>query len=282
MLYLGFEKYTFNNGCSISKLYLYLRYDGVFRMSETPVLDAKTSLKKMTSIIVDISSLNSDYIPKLRMQPESILEELEKYEDEKNLLLKTIESNTEQIGSLKNKISQNQRDYVKCEEDNAELTKNRLEIESRITESQNELKKTQETIQIKKEELTNRDERLKELDNQFFALTKEVEKFEENLKTLETELNGTYRKKEKFVESYENRVAAMKILITKGYISSQLYQFIKALQVGSNLDIKNILMAIDMREEQARKIITKMLEEGAPIDYDQATGTITLKEEVDF
>jgi chromosome segregation ATPase len=251
-------------------------------MSETPVLDAKTSLKKMTSIIVDISSLNSDYIPKLRMQPESILEELEKYEDEKNLLLKTIESNTEQIGSLKNKISQNQRDYVKCEEDNAELTKNRLEIESRITESQNELKKTQETIQIKKEELTNRDERLKELDNQFFALTKEVEKFEENLKTLETELNGTYRKKEKFVESYENRVAAMKILITKGYISSQLYQFIKALQVGSNLDIKNILMAIDMREEQARKIITKMLEEGAPIDYDQATGTITLKEEVDF
>ena len=74
----------------------------------------------------------------------------------------------------------------------------------------------------------------------------------------------------------------MKILINKGYISSQLYQFIKALQVGSKLDIKNILMAIDMREEQARKIITKMLEESAPIDYDQATGTITLKEEVDF
>jgi chromosome segregation ATPase len=216
------------------------------------------------------------------MQPESILEELEKYEDEKNLLLKTIESNTEQTGSLKNKISQNQRDYVNFEEDNAELTKNRLEIESKISESQNELKKTQETIQIKKEELTNRDERLKELENQFFTLTKEVEKFEENLKTLETELNGTYRKKEKFVESYENRVAAMKILINKGYISSQLYQFIKALQVGSKLDIKNILMAIDMREEQARVIITKMLEESAPIDYDQVTGTVTLKEEVDF
>ena len=44
-------------------------------MSEVPILDAKTSLKKMTSIIVDISGLNSDYIPKLRMQPESILEE---------------------------------------------------------------------------------------------------------------------------------------------------------------------------------------------------------------
>ena len=122
-------------------------------MSETPLLDAKTSLKKMVSIIVDISGLNNNYIPKLRIQPEKILEELGKYEDEKNLLLKTIESNTEEINSLKNKISQNQRDYTKFEEDNIELTKNRQEIESKILESQNELNKTQETIQIKKEEI---------------------------------------------------------------------------------------------------------------------------------
>ncbi len=251
-------------------------------MSETPILDVKTSLKKMVSTIVDISGLNSDYIPKLRMQPEKILEELEKYEDGKNLLLKTIESNTEKIYSFKNKISQNQRDIVKFEEDNAELTKNRHEFVIKIQEGQDELKETRETIQLKKEELTNRDQRLKELENRFFTLTKEVEKFEENLKALEIELNGTFRKKEKFVESYENRVAAMKILINKKYINSLLYQFIKALQVGSKLDIKNILLAIDMREEQARKILTKMLEEDAPIEYDQVTGTITLKEEVDF
>ncbi len=251
-------------------------------MSETPLLDAKTSLKKMVSIIVDINSLNSDYIPKLRMQPEKVVEELEKYEDEKNLLLKTIESNTEEISTLKNRISQNQRDIIKFEEDNAELTKNRQDIEHKIQENQNDLKETQETIQLKKEELTNRDQRFKELENQFFTLTKEVEKFEENLKNLEAELNQTFVKKEKFVESYENRVAAMKILINKRYISSQLYQFIKALQVGSKLDIKNILLAIDMKEEQARKIITKMLEEGAPIEYDNVAGTITLEEEVDF
>ncbi len=251
-------------------------------MSETPLLDAKTSLKKIVSIIVDISGLNNTYIPKLRIEPEKVVEELEKYEDEKNLLIRTIESNTEKINSLKNKISQNQRDIVKFEEDNAELTKNRQKVESQIQDTQNELKETQETIQLKKEELTNRDERLKELENQFFTLTKEVEKFEENLKALEAELNGTFRKKEKFVDSYEKRVAAMKILINKRYINSQLYQFIKALQVGSNLDLQNILLAIDMREEQARKIITKMLEEGAPIEYDQAANTITLKEEVDF
>ena len=251
-------------------------------MSETPLLDVKTSLKKMASTIVDIAGLNSDYIPKLRSQPEKILEELEKYEDGKSLLLKTIESNTEKINSFKNKISQNQRDIVKFEEDNAELTKNRHEFVIKVQEGQDVLKETRETIQLKKEELTNRDQRLKEIENRFFTLTKEVEKFEEQLKALEIELNGTFRKKEKFVESYENRVAAMKILISKKYINSLLYQFIKALQVGSKLDIKNILVAIDMREEQARKILTKMLEENAPIEYDQVTGTITLKEEVDF
>ena len=251
-------------------------------MSETPLLDAKTSLKKMTSVIVDISGINSDFIPKLRTQPEKILESLEKYEDSKNLLVKTVESNNEKINTFKNNISQNQRDIVKFEEDIAELTRNRQELEAKIQESRNEFKEINETISSKREELKNRDLRLKELEDRLYTLDKEIEKFEDKLKALETELENTFIKKERFVQSYENRVAAMKILINKKYVNSLLYQFIKALQVGSSLDLKNILIAIDMREEQARKIITKMLEENAPIEYDQSSGTITLKEEVDF
>ena len=251
-------------------------------MSETPLLDAKTSLKKMASIIVDISGLNSDYIPKLRMQPESILEGLEKYEDGKTLLVKTVESNNEKINTLKNKISQSQRDIVKFEEDNAELVQNRQELGTKIQESRNEFKEINETVSIKREEFKNRELRSKDLEDRLFTLNKEVEKFEDKLKALEIELDGTFIKKEKFVESYEIRVAAMKVLIKRKYINSLLYQFIKALQLGSALDLKNILVAIDMREEHARKIITKMLEDDAPIEYNQSSGTITLKEEVDF
>ncbi len=251
-------------------------------MSEVPILDAKTSLKKMTSIIVDISGLNSDYIPKLRMQPESILEGLEKYEDEKNNLMKTIESNNEEINSFKNEISQNQRDIVKFEEDNAELTKKRQELLQKIQEKQNELNETQQIIKLKQEELISRDQRLRELEDRLFTLYKEIEKFEVELNALEAELENTFIKKEKFVQSYENRVAAMKILINKKYINSSLFQFIKALQLGSALDLKNILVAIDMREDQAKKIIVKMLEDNGPIEYNPTDGTITLKEEVDF
>ena len=251
-------------------------------MSETPLLDTKTSLKKMASVFVDISGINSDYIPKLRMQPEKILESTEKYEDGKNLLVKTVESNNEKINALKNKISQSQRDIVKFEEDNAELVRNRQEMDTKIQESRNNFKEISESINNKREELKNRELRLKELEDRLFTLNKEVEKFEEELKALEIELNGTFIKKEKFVNTYEIRVAAMKVLIQRKYITSLLYQFIKALQVGSSLDLKNILVAIDMREEQARKIITKMLEENAPIEYDPSSGTITLKEEVDF
>jgi len=210
-------------------------------MSET-LVDAKTSLKKIASIIVNLSGLNSDYIPKLRIQPENILEELEKYGDGKNVLINTLKSNYEEINTLKNKITQNQRDIGKFEEENAEFVRNRQELETKIQESRNKTNEVKETINT----------------------------------------NDTFIKKEKFVESYELRVAAMKALIKRKYINSLLYQFIKALQVGSSLDLKNILIAIDMKEEQARKIITKMLEENAPIEYDQSSGTITLKEEVDF
>jgi len=246
------------------------------------LIDSKTALKKMASIIVNLSGLNSDYIPKLRIQPEKILEELEKYGDGKNVLINTLKSNYEEINTLKNKMSQSQRDIVKFEEDNAEFVRNRQELETKIQESRNEFKEVKETINTKREELKNRELRLKELEDRLFTLNKEVEKFEEKLKNLEAELNETFIKKEKFVESYELRVAAMKALIKRKYINSLLYQFIKALQVGSSLDLRNILVAIDMKEEQARKIITKMLEDNAPIEYDKSSGTITLKEEVDF
>ncbi|MFX0057879.1 MAG: hypothetical protein ACFE85_00265 [Candidatus Hodarchaeota archaeon] len=251
-------------------------------MSELPLLDAKTALKKMSSIIVDISGLNSDYIPKLRTQPDYIVEAIEKYENEKNNLMKTFESNNEEINRFKNKISQNQRDIQRFEEDNSFLTKQRQGFLDKIQGKQKELEDTQTTIHLKKEELNSRTQRLKELEVRILDLSREIEKFEGELKALEKELENTFVKKEKYVQSYENRVAAMKILINKKYISSSLYQFFRALQVGSALDLKNILLAIDMREDYAKKLINKMIEDNAPIIYNEDSGTITLKEEVDF
>ena len=251
-------------------------------MSEVPLLEAKTALKKMSSVIVDISGLNSDFIPKLRTQPEYILEAIEKYENEKNNLMKTITLNSEKINNYKSKISQNQRDLQRFEEDNNFLNSQRQELLIKTQETQQKLEETKKAIQTKKEELNTRTTRLKELEIQILDITREIEKFEEELKTLEKELENTFIKKEKYVQSYENRVRAMKILINKKYFNSSIYQFFRALQVGSALDLRNILLAIDMREDQAKKIINKLLEEKAPIIYDQNSNTITLKEELDF
>jgi len=70
-------------------------------MSEVPLLDAKTSLKKIVSTVVNISSINSDIIPKLRAQPEHILSSIETFENAKGGLISTIESNNEKINGLK-------------------------------------------------------------------------------------------------------------------------------------------------------------------------------------
>ncbi|MEJ2295669.1 MAG: hypothetical protein P8Y23_13010, partial [Candidatus Lokiarchaeota archaeon] len=90
-------------------------------MSEVPLLDAKASLKKIVSLIVDISGLTSDYIPKLRTQPESILSTIEKLETEKIELLNKIDANNEEVNLLKTNISQSQRDIQKFDEHNQEL-----------------------------------------------------------------------------------------------------------------------------------------------------------------
>ncbi|MHA1107444.1 MAG: hypothetical protein ACTSPN_17275 [Promethearchaeota archaeon] len=230
-------------------------------MSEVPLLDAKTFLKKIVSVVVNLNGINSDNIPKLRAQPELVLEAINKYDTEKNNQIKQVELNSEEINSLKNRISQGQRDIQNFEEN-----------------IQNSTSKRQE----KKEDLHTRTLRLKELENSVLDLSHENEKFDSKLKELEKELESTFLKKERFIQSYENRVSGMKILINKKYINSSLYQFIRALQAGSALDLNNILVAIDMREAKAKNIIMKMLEDNGPIIYNEALGTIELKEEVDF
>ena len=106
-------------------------------MSEVPLLDAKTSLKKMISTIVDINGLNSDFIPKLRSQPEIILSSIEEYEKAKGALISTITTNNEDINSLKNQIMQNQRDIIKFTEDNKDLSNRRQELLDQIQNKHN-------------------------------------------------------------------------------------------------------------------------------------------------
>ena len=251
-------------------------------MSEISLLDAKTALKKVISTIVNINGINSDYIPKLKVQPEQIIDTIENYEKEKSQLIKQIEQNNEDINNFKNKISQFERDIVNLEGDNKSLSENKQDLLNQIEETRKDIENTNSSIRTKKDELENRTKRLKDLDINLLDLSREIKLFESKLKELEKELENTFLKKERQVQSYGNRVAAMKILINKKYINSSLLQFIKALQVGSSLDLKNILVAIDMREDKAKFYINKMLEENGPIIYEEDAGTIKLKEEVDF
>ena len=248
----------------------------------TPLLDAKTSLKKILSNVDYLESLNKDYIPKLKELPTNLLEAIQKLEDEKSGILKAIDNNSDEINSYKNKISENQSEVSKLEESNSDLTQQRQNLMDKIQTKQNQLKATKDTIRVKNEELSNRTKRLNELENKIIDLSRELNQFEDNLKQIEKDLENTFLKKERQVQNFGYSVQAMKILVNKKYINSSLYQFIRALQVGSALEVKNILLAIDMREDQAIKILSKMLEENGPIEFDSATGTVTLKQEVDF
>jgi chromosome segregation ATPase len=241
-------------------------------VSEVPLLDAKTSLNKIINIIDEISSNTDKSLQKLKASPHMILAAITLLEDQKNSLIKTIESNIEQISQFKNKIGQNEREVSNLESENEALNRQKQDFLTRIQEAQVDLAKTLEIIKLKKEELENRSNRLKELETRTLDLSRDLKKNQDQLKQLEKELESTFSKKDRYVQGYENRVAAMKVLINKRYISSSLYQFIRALQVGSALDLKNILVAIDMREDHAKKIINKILEENGPIEYNPSNG----------
>jgi len=247
-----------------------------------PILDTKTSIKKLLSNVDYLDSLNKDYIPKLKEFPENLLEVIQKLEDEKSKLLKLIDKNSDQITAYKTNTSENQITISKLEENNNELNQQCQVLMEKIQNKQKELIKTQDSIRMNNEQLISRTKRLSELENKIIDSTREVDQFEEKLKQIEKDLEATFLKKERQVQNFGYRVQAMKILIKKKYISSLLYQFIKALQVGSALELKNILLAIDMREDQARKILKKMIAENGPVEFDPNQGTVKLNQEVDF
>jgi len=246
------------------------------------ITDAKTSIKKISLLIDEINELNKDAISKLKIQPNNVLDSIERLEQEMNTNIKTIESHTNEINTIKNQISQRQRDIFKLEEEVSELTKQREELITRIKEAENDLKKTQDSINLKNQEIENRDRRLKELEEIFQSIREELEPFNEKLKTIEKELKTNFLKKLRFVESFENRMAALKLLINKKYISSWQFQFIRALQKDNTLDLNNILLATDIREDQAKNLLKKMIALNGPIEYDESTSMVTLKREVDF
>ncbi len=246
------------------------------------ITDSKTAIKKIQMLIDEIKALNTDNIPKLLEHPKKLLESVEAFEVEKNENIKTIETNTDEINSLKSKISQNDRDIIKLDEDIKDLNTRKQEFIDKIQEIQNKLTEVQENIKTKKEEYESRTQRLKELENIISSLKVEQEKFDDKIKELEKELEGNFLKRKNYVDSYINRVAAMNLLIRRDYIQSDQIRLIKHLQLDASLDLKSILIAIDMREDKARQILRKMVEENGPIKYDEQTGIVTLLEEVDF
>jgi len=246
------------------------------------ITDSKTAIKKILLLVDEITNINSDTIPKLTNQPNKLLESVEAFEAEKTADLNTIESNSDEISSLKNKITQNKRDIVKLTEDIEDLNAKRQEYMDRIQEVQNKLTEVREEIKSKTNEFDSRSERLKELEDTIAELKIEQDKFDEKISKLENELEDTYLQRKSFVENYENRVEAMNLLIQKDYIQSDQIKLIKALQKGAALDLKNILVAIDLREDKADKILKKMVEQNGPIEYDEQAGTVKLLEEVDF
>ena len=244
--------------------------------------ETKSSLKKIFAIIEELSGLNSDSIPKLQVQPTNILESIAKLEEDKATDFRNSETNDDEINSLKNKISQNQRDVATLEENNNELTTERQILLEKIKTAQNELNETQSKITFKKEESTNRNSRLEELESRITELKDLQEKFDNKMKQLESQLQAELNKKERFSNSYAMRTAAMKSLIKSGYVQSAQLQVIKALVPQKTLELKGLISASGLREDTFRSILSKIVQNNGPIEYDETEGTVTLLGEVDF
>lgn len=246
------------------------------------ITEAKTALKKILTLIEEVNKITSDSMSNLKSEPDKILQNIEKFEGEKNSELKTIETNIEEISTLKNKFSQNENEIAKFDEEIVDLTKERQELSDKIQTTQNELSETQEKIKSVKSEFDNRSSRLIDLEKGVEELTTFHEQFEEKIKELEAQLQIDFEKKDMFVKSFKNKTDAMRSLIKKDYLKNLQVRIIKSLQKDLSMELGKIITTLDIKENDVRRILSKMAELGGPIDYNANAGTVKLTGEVDF
>ena len=91
-------------------------------------------------------------------------------------------------------------------------------------------------------------------------MSSEQEKFDSLVSKLEADLTQSFEEKANYVNSFENRVKAMKLLIGKEYIRTPQVQLINALQQGTELDLHNIIQALDIKMGKASQILSKIKE----------------------
>jgi len=244
--------------------------------------DTKSNLKKIISVLEALQSLNTDSIPKILESPNNLLNSVTSFEEQRTAVLAKIESNKDEINSLKNKIAQDERDIAKLEEESNELNQERQNLLDKIQTAQNELTDMNEKIKVKKEDFETRTARLNELDDAVHEAIKEDKKFDERLKNLESILREELEKKEHYLSSFGHRVASIKALIKMNYIKTQELTLIKALIPGTQTEIKPLCIGIDLPEGKAKQILRDMVDEGGPIEFNESAGTVLLKEEVGF
>ncbi len=249
-------------------------------MSE--LTSVKTAVMRISSIFEDLKADTENQIPKLKKFNNNLTELVDKFEQERSANSKKIQTNADEIEALKTKKSQNARKIMNLNEESKNLSANSQSLGTQIETLTAEISNLENQIASKQSDLANREQRLHELETNVHQMALDQEKFDENLRKMSLELMEKYDARLMYANSFENRVKAMKLLIAKNYLKIPQVQLLKALQVGTELDLKNMVQAYDIKLDVATKILRKIVDLGGPVDFNETTGMVTLKEEVDF
>ncbi|NHI91867.1 MAG: hypothetical protein EAX96_05150 [Candidatus Lokiarchaeota archaeon] len=249
-------------------------------MSE--ITNVKTALKEIMMNFDDMNNIVTNTIPKLKENPDSMLKLIESFEELKKSKLSKIESMKNEIIDYKNKISQAKLDNAKLEEEIEDLDKKQQENIKKIENIKIELKDTTEKVAKQKEEFENRSQRLKDLETKVQELIKLKESSNERIEKVKNELESDFNKKSSFVESFQRRINAMRLLITKEYLKNAQVQVIKALQKDVKMEVSKVVLSSSINEDEVKKVLQKVVELQGPIEYDSVSGSVLLKQEVDF
>jgi chromosome segregation ATPase len=279
------------------------------------IIELIPALKEIFELINKINDRIKDSTLKLYAEPNEIFDAIDSYIREKSNNITQIKTNKNEIDALKKNIFQTNKEFLKLETKFIDLSLDFEDINKRLENKKNELNSFNDKLIRFEKENKSQNKILEDLESEISDSWKLVEekiqdvsrleekhnqdiiqirsegeqdllKLKEGLDNELIKLDIEYKKQydellSKFQE-VKDKINSLNLLIKRGFINSELYEFICSLDKKKPLDLNFICQTIKIKSEKAKKVVEKMIEANGPIEFDEKTGTVTLKKEVEF
>lgn len=243
------------------------------------ISDLLLSLKKNKTTLTELKEVFNRNIETIARDIDSLTERLERLKN-KIIEQQHIEEEKEKTAlELEADISSLESEKTQAENKLSTLKENEVQLNQQLTELDTELAKVREEISNMKENISRIEQTSKEKENKIAELRKEIENIKMEHDKAIASLRSTYEKESNRLNELKAKYSALKFLIKKNILDIPELKVIRVLKGQKTTSLSFIERSTSLKTSFIQHVVKGLAERGA-IEFNPSTGEIKVLEKI--